>query len=203
MPTIRMFGTPTSPYVRRVRVIAAELDLTLDTVDTGDEAGQQALRQASPLWKVPTVVLDGDTLIDSHTITEALLREFGPGPFLPHDPTDRRLQTAMNAVDGAIDSLINGLYLHRDGVLPAQSSYIDKQIQRASATMNWIDEHVGERGFTDGQLSLVNVALITTLDWMDFRNTYDLDRHPKLRAIQAHWRERPSFAATYPKTTWG
>ena len=53
--TMTLYGTTTSPYVRRVRVVTLELGLPLTWVDTFTDAGQAALRARSPVWKVPVV----------------------------------------------------------------------------------------------------------------------------------------------------
>ena len=53
---------------------------------------------------------------------------------------------------------------------------------------------VDERGF-----GLVELALITTLDWMDFRATYPTEK-TRLHAVRNAWRERPSLVATLPQT---
>ena len=42
---MKLFGSTTSPFVRRVRVVAAELGEPVDRIDTAAEAGQAALRE--------------------------------------------------------------------------------------------------------------------------------------------------------------
>jgi glutathione S-transferase len=60
MSTIELFGTVTSPYVRRVRIVAHELGVSVARTDTADAPGQAALRAFNPLWKVPAARLDGE-----------------------------------------------------------------------------------------------------------------------------------------------
>ena len=62
---MKLYGTTTSPFVRRVRIVAAEIGEPVDRIDTATEAGQAALRELSPIRKVPVAIVDGRTLFDS------------------------------------------------------------------------------------------------------------------------------------------
>jgi glutathione S-transferase len=57
---IRLYGTTTSPFVRRVRVVAMERGLDFALTDTATPAGQAKLREQSPIWKVPVAATNGD-----------------------------------------------------------------------------------------------------------------------------------------------
>ena len=70
---MKLFGTTTSPFVRRVRVVAAELGVAVDRVDTATEAGMAALRGASPIAKVPVAIVDERLLYDSRVIIDWLV----------------------------------------------------------------------------------------------------------------------------------
>ena len=65
---MKLYGTTTSPFVRRVRIVAAELDVAYDLINTAHDDGQAQLRAVSPIWKVPVAELDGQTLFDSQII---------------------------------------------------------------------------------------------------------------------------------------
>lgn len=206
---LSLYGTLTSPFVRRVRIVAAELGVAVELHDVNDAAAQAEMRTHSPIWKVPVATLDGQTLLDSHAITEALLAHRGPGPLLPFDPLDPGARNAIAVADGAADALINVLYLVRDGITPETSSYLRKQQERAASALGWLADRIvggrvrtadGERPFAGGtdDLGLVEIALFTALDWMRFRKTYPIDRHPNLVAFLALHETRPSFANTRP-----
>lgn len=200
MVRVQLFGTTTSPYVRRVRIVAHELGLPVELVDTSTEAGQIDLREASPVWKVPAArVIDGDArafVMDSGVINALLLQRHGPGPLAPYDPLDVEQHNLLTVVDGALDALINVFYLAKDGVTPEQSEYLAKQRARAASACAWLDGQVdallGERP------SLAAIALGTTVDWMRFRDTYPVDEHAGLVRVATKLAERPSFQATRP-----
>lgn len=196
---LRIYGTQTSPYVRRVRIVADELELGHELVDTTSEAGLAALRALTPIWKVPVAELDGTVVLDSAVINEALMRAHGPGPLAPHDPSDLAVRNLISVIDGALDSLINCFYLARDGVTAESASYLKKHQDRAASTMSWLDARIDDVWLTPAKaFGLAEIALCTTLAWMRFRNTYAIERHPALlRCLEQH-SARPSMLATQP-----
>jgi len=196
---LRIYGTHTSPYVRRVRIVALELGLDHELIDTMTDQGLAALRAVTPIWKVPVVELDGAVVLDSAVINEALLRLHGPGPLAVHDPTDLALRNVMTVIDGALDSLINCLYLARDGVAPEQAAYLRKHQDRAASALAWLDARIDDGWLTPGKrFGLAEIGLCTALGWMRFRNSYPIERHPELLRCFDRHAERPSLAATQP-----
>ena len=196
---LRIYGTHTSPYVRRVRIVALELDLAHELIDTATEAGLAALKEVTPIWKVPVAELAGVAVFDSTVINEALMRAHGPGPLAAHDPEDIAVRNVMTVIDGALDSLINCFYLARDGVTAEAASYLQKHQDRAASALSWLDARVDGVWLTPAkQFGLAEIALGTALGWMRFRKTYPIDRHPALlRCFERH-AERTSFVATQP-----
>jgi glutathione S-transferase len=198
---LRLFGTVTSPYVRRVRIVAHELGLACELVDTVGDAGQAAMRALNPVWKVPTAELDGQPVFDSRVINHALLRRHGPGPLAPVDHDDVETQNLVTVIDGTLDALINAFYLSKDGVEPEAASYIQKQHQRAEAAMQWIAERVDEVWLTPAnQFGLAEIALCTTVEWMRFRQTYPVERHASIVRLVDHHASRPSLVQTRPSS---
>jgi glutathione S-transferase len=193
---IRLFGTHTSPYVRRVRVVAHELGLGVELIDTASEPGQSQLRERSPIWKVPTAEIDGQLVFDSGVICSLLVTRAG-STIAPVEQLDDR--NAITVVDGALDSLINTFYLARDGVRPAEAAYVQKQHDRAASALAWIDARIHDGWLShDRRFGLPEIALGTAVAWMRFRATYPVERHPGVLACLARCEERDSFAATKP-----
>lgn len=74
-----LYGTLTSPYVRRVRALAEELGVGFELVDVFTDSGQARLRERNPIWKVPSADFDGQLVFDSHVILDHLLAKHGAG----------------------------------------------------------------------------------------------------------------------------
>jgi glutathione S-transferase len=196
---IRLYGTITSPYVRRVRVVATELGLPFELIDTAADAGQASLRANNPIWKVPAAEVDGVLVFDSHAITELLLARAGQSPIAPWRADDVEARNVLNVVDGALDALINVFYLRKEGLDPEQVPYLAKQKARARAALSWLEARVHEPFVTSRrELGLPEIGLATALAWMRFRDAYPVADHPRLVRCLEALEARPSFAATRP-----
>ena len=196
---MKLFGTTTSPFVRRVRVVAAEIGEPVELIDTAPDAGQAQLRAASPIWKVPVAdVGGGRVLFDSRTIIDWLTLTRGWGALAP--PHDRwREANLVNAIDAALDSVIQLFYLRREQAPIEDLPFTHKQTARAGAIFEWLATQLTSGGTTFGHgLGLAEISLVCALDWMDFRTSYPTATHAALAPLRAAWRERPSLAQTRP-----
>jgi glutathione S-transferase len=190
---MKLYGTTTSPFVRRVRVVAAEVGEPIDRVDTATEAGQAALREVSPIRKVPVAIVEGRTLFDSRAIIDWLVEQRGWGALARRDRWDEL--DRVNAIDAALDAVIQLFYLRRDGVAIDGTPYAQRQLDRTAAIFAWLDA----RAPFGGGLALSEISLVAALDWMDFRGTYPTERAgANVLAVRARWRDRPSLATTRP-----
>jgi glutathione S-transferase len=100
---MKLYGTTTSPFVRRVRVVAAEVGEPLERVETATDEGQGQLRAISPIRKVPVAMIDERMIYDSRAIIDYLTLTRGYGGIEP--PRDQwREQNLVNAVDAALGS---------------------------------------------------------------------------------------------------
>jgi glutathione S-transferase len=201
--TLRLLGSVTSPYVRRVRIVAAELGRKVEFVDVFQPEGLAELRATTPIWKVPVARFGDEVVFDSHAIVARLRREAGDHDaalFQPFDASETSENNLVLAVDGALDALINAFYLRREGV-DASTPYLVKQHDRARSCLEWLstrlaDRHVRDVG--DARLDWIEVTLATALAWMRFRDAYPVSDHPELVAILDRLEARESFVATRP-----
>lgn len=199
---MKLYGTTTSPFVRRVRVVAQEIGVPIELVSTAPEEGQAALRAISPIRKVPVLMIsERKTLFDSRAIIDWLKTNRGWGGLAAAPDAWRELDL-LNAIDAALDSVIQLFYLRRDGVAIDGTPYAARQLERAAAIFEWLGTQLAPHqiGFTGPrQLGLVEVSLICALDWMDFRATYPTSTLSALQPLRDHWREHPSLVATRPQ----
>ncbi|HUS27830.1 MAG TPA: glutathione S-transferase family protein [Kofleriaceae bacterium] len=199
---MKLYGTTTSPFVRRVRVVAAEVAEPVELINTAPDEGQAELRRISPIRKVPVAVVDatvagGLTLFDSRVIIEWLTTTHG---WADLTPTRGRWheQNIINAIDAALDAVIQLFYLRRDGVAVDGSPYAERQLARADAIFAWLGTKLVDGRSFSGGFGLPELALISALDWMDFRKTYETSTIGAVEAVREAWRDRPSLASTMP-----
>ena len=70
---MKLIGSSTSPYVRKVRVVMAEKKLDYSYVIEDVWAESTTIAQTNPLGKVPCLVMEGgEALFDSRVIVEYL-----------------------------------------------------------------------------------------------------------------------------------
>lgn len=184
--------------MRRVRVVAAEIGEPIDRIETATDEGQAALRAVSPIRKVPVAIIDDRLIYDSCAIMDYLTVTRGYGAVEP--PRDRwREQNLLNAVDAALDAVLQLFSLRRDGVAIDGTPYATRQLERADAVFSWLAGQLApdRRTFSTG-FGLPELALICALDWMDFRKAYPTERAGTLAGVRAAWSDRPSLVETRP-----
>ena len=70
---MKLLGSTSSPYVRKVRVVMAEKKLDYAFVTEDVWSADTTIAQANPLGKVPCLVMEGaEALFDSRVIVEYL-----------------------------------------------------------------------------------------------------------------------------------
>jgi len=197
---MRLLGSLTSPFVRRVRVVGLELGVTLEFVDTTTPEGRAALTRLSPLQKIPVLEVGGVGVLDSHAILDLLLAQHGHGELrAPHAATRIAEGNAMYAADGALEAGIRLFYCARDGVDPDTLPFMRSERERLTRTLAWLDQQLrGPWCTPDDGFGLAELALVTTLEWLRFRNIAGLEPYPGLLAMLAVHAARPSLRATRP-----
>lgn len=197
---MRLYGTTTSPFVRRVRVVGHMLGLELPMTDVRKEEGQAALRSVSPIWKVPAVETPEGPIFDSHVIIDYILERYG-NRGLRHVGGDARWRelNIQNAIDACLDSAINSFYLiNRDGADP-RLPYLAKQKARVGSILSWLEAQLHGVYFTaDHHHGLSEIYLMSAIEWIAFREAAPLDVHPALLRFREAHASFPAFAATVP-----
>jgi glutathione S-transferase len=183
---MKLLGTTTSPYARKVRILLNAMGRRHEFVDTRTTDGAALLAEVAPLAKIPVLVIDqGEAVLpDSSLITHWLwatdakaLRAAG-WELDPAAWSDRALQVV---VEGTLDAAINHRYLRLDGL--ADAGYIAKQRQRVERSLTWLDRRLTFQR----PLGAAALSLGCALDWIIFRNVVDLSRWPGLTAFREAW----------------
>lgn len=199
---ITLYGSITSPFVRRLRFLLHELGLPFELVDSLTDAGQSAMRTKNPIWKVPCVEIDGQVLWDSHTIIEFLSEKHAGNPGLLRNPQGAekwREKNLVTAADGCVESAINVFYLRKDGVEVDKVAYLVKQRARVESILTWLKTQLKDNYFTaEKKIGLSELTLYCILDWLRFREMYPVLQDPALKAYMDFHSKYPAFEATKP-----
>ena len=106
--TMKLIGSPSSPYVRKVRVVLAEKKLDYRLVMENVWAPDTTIAQANPLGKVPCLVIDGaEAMFDSRVIVEYLDTLSPVGRLIASGGRERaEIKTWEALADGLLDAAI-------------------------------------------------------------------------------------------------
>ena len=204
---MKLIGSTTSPYVRKVRVVLAEkkLEYTFEPANPWEPAPE--LRQHNPRGKVPCLLLSkpGMALYDSRVIVEYLDTLSPVCRLIPTTGRDRLAVKIWEALaDGVLDAgVLARLEQHWEGREPQQRSqaWVDRQLGKVQAGLAEMSRQLEDKPFCTGiQFSLADVAVGCTLGWLDFRFP-QIDwrsRYANLAELHDKLLQRPSFAETLP-----
>lgn len=198
---ITLYGSITSPFVRRVRMVALEATVDVVLVDTNTPEGRDRLHAKSPIWKVPAAEIEGTVIWDSSTILDVLIAR-APKQVLRPFPTSALAraheENLIHAIDEATLSAVRLFYLEKDAIMPT-GAFLTKERDRVGSILGYLDGVVRDGRCTEHEgFGRAELALLTGLDWMRFRERIDLADYPRLSTFHAAHRDRPSFVATSP-----
>ncbi len=202
---MKLIGSLTSPYVRKVRIVMAEkkLDHTLILEDVW--APDSTIQQSNPLGKVPCLLMeDGLVMYDSRVIVEYLDTLTPVGKLIPANGRERAEVKCWEALaDGIMDAAIL-IRLEKNQRTEALQSaaWMDRQMKKVSAGLKAMSEGLGESPFCTGNhLTLADISVACAVGWLSFRFP-EIDwrgDYPNLAKLFDKLSERPSFKDTLPE----
>ena len=203
---MKLIGSLTSPYVRKVRVVMAEKKLDYQFVLDDVWAPDSPIATSNPLGKVPCLVMEGgEAIFDSRVIVEYLDTLSPVGKLIPSQGRERvEVKTWEALADGMSDA---GILARMESVwverLVGQRSqaWIDRQMGKVDASLKAMARGLAEKPYCSGiHLSLSDISVGCALGWLDFRYpelTWRI-RHPNLAKLQDKLMQRQSFMDTKP-----
>src|SRR6516164_11078386 len=105
---MKLIGSLTSPYVRKVRVVLAEKKLDYNFV-LEDVWNSDAILSSNPLGKVPVLVMEGgEAVFDSRVIVEYVDTLSPVGRLIPASGRERvEVRTWEALADGILDASVS------------------------------------------------------------------------------------------------
>lgn len=199
---MKLYGSPGSPFARKVRIVLAEKQIPHEyEVQRGSAPGSPVPR-FNPLGKVPTLVLDdGRGLYDSPVIVE-YLDTLGGGPrLIPETPAERVEVKRWEALgDGIAEATVNINHERRE---PAEKQkapdWFQRQRDKVDRGLAAMQKGLGRNQFCfGGRFTLADIAAGYALGYLDFA-TPDIEwrkGHTALARLAEHLFARPSFSTT-------
>jgi glutathione S-transferase len=204
---MKLLGSVTSPFARKVRVVMAEKKLEYSFVQEDVWAADSTISQSNPLGKVPCLVMEGgEALFDSRVIVEYLDTLSPVGKLIPTMGRERaEVKTWEALADGLLDAAI---LVRLEATWPGRSdpqrsqAWMDRQMGKVHASLKAMSTGLGDKPLCCGiHLTLADISVGCALGWLEFRFPQIDWRtdYPNLARLQDKLMQRQSFLDTIPK----
>jgi glutathione S-transferase len=201
---MKLLYSPTSPFARKVRVVAAEKKLELELEKADPYADGANLSHVNPLGKVPVLILDdGATLFDSRVIVEYLDGLSPVHRLIPETTRDRVAVKRWEAIaDGLCDAALTArIENNRPDKSDSSAKQITRQMAKVAACVDAMSAELAEREYCVGNaLSLADIAVGCALGYLKLRYA-DIaweSGFPNLARLYKKMMARAAFKATDP-----
>lgn len=202
---MKLIGSLTSPFVRKVRIVMAEkkLDYQLELEDVW---ANDAILKCNPLGKVPCLVMDGaEAVFDSRVIVEYVDTLSPVGRLIPERGRERTEVRTWEALgDGVLDAAIL-IRLERTwaGRSDAErcEAWVERQMTKVHASLGAMSQGLADKPWCTGiHFTLADIAVGCALGYLDFRfpDIAWRERYPNLAKLSAKLALRQSFIETVP-----
>jgi glutathione S-transferase len=204
---MKLIGSLTSPYVRKVRIVMAEKKLDYQFV-LEDVWGEDAISKFNPLGKVPCLVLEGgEAVFDSRVIVEYMDTRSPVSRLIPESSRERtEVRTWEALADGVLDAAIlarmEQTWVHRSAE-QRSPAWIDRQLGKVQTCLTAMSTGLADKPWCSGiHLTLADIAVGCALGYLDFRYPDIAWRadHANLAKLADKLALRPSFIDTLPPT---
>ncbi|MEY2783226.1 MAG: putative GST-like protein YibF [Pseudomonadota bacterium] len=203
---MKLIGSVTSPYVRKVRIVMAEKKLDYQFVTEDVWSASTHIHASNPLGKVPCLIMEGhEAVFDSRVIVEYLDTLSPVGKLIPASGRERaEVKTWEALADGLLDA---ALLARMEAVWPERKdsersqAWIDRQLDKIQHALQAMSNGLGDKPYCSGiHLSLSDIAVGCAVGYLDFRFPQIDWRtpYPNLHKLYDKLSQRPSFAESLP-----
>lgn len=200
---MKLYGTLTSPYVRKVRIVMAEKKLDCEFLIEDISSANEIIQLVNPLGKVPCLIVDGNfSIYDSPIIVEHLDTMSPVARLIPANTRDRVEVKCWEALaDGILDAAILVRLEEKRPEKNQNKAWVELQLNKVYAGLLAMSNKLGKQTYCHrAQYSLADIAVCCALDWISFRHPLIrwADAYPNLSALFERVSARQSFQSTVP-----
>jgi glutathione S-transferase len=201
---MKLIGSLTSPYVRKVRIVFSEKKIELPFALENVWSQDTQIMQINPLGKIPCLILDdGEPIFDSRVIVEYADTLNPVNRLIPDTGKDRAAVKTWEALaDGILDAAILARLEKTWRPEQEQSqAWYDRQIGKVNSALDAISHKLGDDAWCfSSKLSLADISVACALDYLVFRYP-DLawqQKYENLSRFHLKMMGRPAFVETAP-----
>lgn len=189
---MQLFGSTTSPYVRRLRIFMLDISHEFIAVDIFNSRDRANIAIDNPTLKIPMLKDAEQVILDSRIIYQYLVAKLS----LPK--LDWEQENLLTCIDAINDSLMQLLILSRSEIdVSADKLYFRIQRERADLVLTRLEQEANNGTFE--QWNYLSISLYCLLDWILFRALHDISSFTKLNALHAQWQQLAICHQTDPR----
>jgi glutathione S-transferase len=205
-PRMKLIGSTTSPYVRKVRIVMSEKKLDYQFVLEDVWAADTQMALSNPLGKVPCLVMEGgEAVFDSRVIVEYLDTLSPVGKLIPSGGRERaEVKTWEALADGLLDAAVLARQEEMKSLRTEKQRskvWVERQMGKIDSALKAMSRGLGEKTYCSGiHLTLSDVAVGCALGYLDFRfpTVVWRETHPNLAKLAEKLATRQSFIDSLP-----
>ena len=193
---MHLYGSDSSPYARRIRMFAHfhDINLPYTCMDIFTDIDRQKLIAHNPTRKIPFLT-DGELNIADSGLIMRYLSEQHQLKALSWWQANQLVQ-----IDACNDSFVELLICKRSGFDTSDDRlFFNLQHERVGALLSYLDEQCVKAAFLDS--SYLKISLYCLLDWILFRELYDLQPFSALSAFHKTQSNLPGATQTNPRNS--
>lgn len=200
---MKLIGSHTSPFVRKVRIVLAEKKIDVDFEIDSPWLAESKVPDSNPLGKIPVLQLDdGTPLFDSRVIVEYIDNLSPNNKLFPAPNRERTEVKRWEALaDGICEAAANIVAEKKRPAHQQSGDWIQRQRDKVDRGLVFMNEHLGDKAYCMGNhISMADIAAGTALGYLAFRFP-EIDwqtAYPNLERLYGKLMQRPPFAETVP-----
>lgn len=197
---MKLYGSLTSPYVRKVRMVLLEKGIAHDLVVEGPADAAGNVVRLNPLRAIPVLERDdGEVFFDSPMICEYLDSLNDQPRLYPASGEARWQALRWHALgQGMMEATVARFVELRKPAEKQDAAHAAKHEARIAAALAFAAERVPASGYIAGKtIGIADITLAAALGYIDLRYAHDWrGKHPRLAQWLAAISTRPSFTET-------
>jgi glutathione S-transferase len=180
MMSYQLYGSKTSPFVRRIRVLLETTPYDFKEMNIFEAQDALELNKINPINQIPVLVDGENTIWDSRQIFNYLksIHRF--------QNMDWNDENFLTAIDGAMNAGVSLLLMKRSGIdTDGPFMYVLRQKERMESILDYLKPYLLDKGLKEWNFH--TISLYCFLDWAHFRDIISLDHRPEYQHfLQQH-----------------
>ncbi|WP_133632071.1 glutathione S-transferase [Enterobacter sp. OV724] len=199
---MKLIGSYTSPFVRKISVLLLEKGITFEFVNEQPYNAENGVAQYNPLGKVPALLTDdGECWFDSPIIAE-YIELLGIAPaMVPREPKAALAVRQIEALaDGIMDAALASVREQARPAAQQSETELLRQREKINRSLDRCEQLLEDGSIQTDTLNLATIALACAVGYLNFRHVspgWCVER-PLLVKLAETLFQRESFARTEP-----